>query len=44
MKLLSEVAPEWLSIMYVRKCPYVKLKKNVNMNSVMEKLKMKGVN
>ncbi|XP_028391948.1 uncharacterized protein LOC114516621 [Dendronephthya gigantea] len=41
VKLLSEVVPEWLTIMYVRKCPYVKLKKNVNINSLVEKLKSK---
>ena len=43
VKLLSEVTPEWLTITYVRKCPYVKLKKNVNINSLVEKLKSKEV-
>lgn len=44
VKLLSEVVPEWLSIMYVRKCPYVKLKKNVNIKVLTEKLKSSEVN
>lgn len=44
LKLLSELAPEWLSIMHVRKCPYVKLKKNVNINNLIEKLKCKEIN
>ena len=44
VKLLSEVAPEWLQILYVRKCPYVKLKKNVNINILIEKFKAKEVN
>lgn len=44
LKLLSELAPDLLSIMYVRKCPYVKLKKNININNLIEKLKTKEIN
>ena len=42
VRLLNELAPNWLTIAMVRKCPYVKLLKNVDINSVIltiEKLK-----
>ena len=42
VRLLNELVPNWLTIAMVRKCPYVKLSKNVDINSVIssiEKLK-----
>ena len=42
VRLLNELVPNWLTISMVRKGPYVKLSKNVDINSVIssiEKLK-----
>ncbi|XP_072527100.1 DNA replication factor Cdt1 [Salminus brasiliensis] len=41
LRLLAELAPEWLTIHPIRKDFYLKLNKNTNMNLVLEKLSQK---
>lgn len=38
VKLLNELVPQWLTIATVRKCPYVKLSKNYDINNVINEL------
>lgn len=38
VKLLNEVAPDWLTIVFVRKCQYVKISKTQDVNEVLNKL------
>lgn len=41
LRLLVELAPEWLTLHPIRKDFYLKLNKNTNMNLVLEKLNQK---
>ncbi|XP_026863147.2 DNA replication factor Cdt1 isoform X1 [Electrophorus electricus] len=41
LRLLAELAPEWLTVHPIRKDFYLKLNKNMNMNMVLEKLSQK---
>lgn len=41
IRLLVELAPEWLTLHPIRKDFYLKLNKNTNMNLVLEKLNQK---
>jgi len=38
IRLLHELAPDWLSIITVRKCPYVKISRTLDINLVLQKL------
>ncbi len=38
VRLLNELVPDWLLIVNVRKCPYLKLAKNSDVNVVLAKL------
>ncbi|XP_070574141.1 DNA replication factor Cdt1-like [Ptychodera flava] len=38
IKLMSELLPEWLSIIHIRKTTYLKIDKNVDMNTVAAKI------
>ena len=38
IRLISELAPDWLTIAMIRKCPYVKLPKNYDINKVLDVL------
>ncbi|XP_032232693.2 DNA replication factor Cdt1 isoform X2 [Nematostella vectensis] len=38
LKLLSTLVPEWLAIVTVRKCPYLKINKKADINSVINKV------
>ena len=38
IKLLHELAPDWLSVVPVRKCLYVKISKTFDVNLVLQKL------
>ncbi|XP_065065111.1 DNA replication factor Cdt1-like isoform X2 [Rhopilema esculentum] len=40
IKLLHELVPDWLSIVIVRKCPYVKIAKSADVNNVLTRLKV----
>ena len=43
MRLIGELAPEWLAILTVRKCTFVKINKKADINSVINKLLAKDI-
>ena len=43
LRLIAKLLPEWLAIITVRKCPYVKINKKADINSVIDKLLAKEI-
>ena len=40
---MSQLVPEWISVLTVQKCAYVKINKTADVNNVINKLITKGV-
>ena len=43
IRFMSQLVPEWISVLTVRKCAYVKINKTADVNNVINKLITKDV-
>ena len=43
IRFMSQLVPEWISVLTVRKCAYVKINKTADVNNVINKLISKDV-
>ena len=43
LRFMSQLVPEWISVLTVRKCAYVKINKTADVNNVINKLMTKDV-